>query len=704
MIIKSLSLKNFQCYFGEHDKNTFKFRDGLNLIIGDNGGGKSKLFDAFYWVINDQIFNSDTRRFLPTKQVGETLVSDRAKKECEIDREITTEVALIAQASSGGEYRFRRIMKARKIGDNEWLKTGGSRLLIDEWKSVRWSSIEAVKHKSILSLVIPAHLRPYMWFQGEQVETLMDFNDKSTLNSVVNLLSNITVYDELINITKKGHESATRTLHSAQNKLSKSRGKSRDLNLQLKKVKDKIDVKEAALEESKDNLEIAKNKIAEVVGKIADAEKRIELKRKKQSLELEIERNDDRLTEKYNGLHKNMFEDFWVLKHSQGYFDQYSKRYNKFLESHNAKISEANAPVLKLPINIPQPLQVNQMLEEEKCFVCDRDAHKGTVEYEYIRSLLSRSEPSIQEDVFANDCSRLFRDLYENGLSFGQLISSTDKRVAAKFKEISDLKNEITSSKSEIDTIKSEFHQLIEDDGSEAIVSSFRMQEANRDKYQSLVNADEKIVENAKKEVQGLEEQLKKLVVGVVDEFVERSNEIFGDLHRIAESTRDDVFHNLIVELEEQANALFDRMTEQNHAIKGKIKLKRLASGKYLPEIVGTDGYVLSNPNDSILVLAKLALIMAILISRAKWSENYSLILDAPTSKMAKNYTHGFYKTIGECFTQSIVATYDFVDEDQRESLSEFNLGSVYKIEPHFPNGDSDDRSDLEIIINEVQI
>lgn len=53
MIIDKIELLNFLCYAGE---NTFEFREGINVIIGDNGYGKSKLYDAFYWVMYDQVF------------------------------------------------------------------------------------------------------------------------------------------------------------------------------------------------------------------------------------------------------------------------------------------------------------------------------------------------------------------------------------------------------------------------------------------------------------------------------------------------------------------------------------------------------------------------------------------------------------------------------------------------------------------------
>lgn len=44
MIIKELRIKNFRSYYG--DNNRFVFSDGLTLIIGDNGDGKTTFFEA----------------------------------------------------------------------------------------------------------------------------------------------------------------------------------------------------------------------------------------------------------------------------------------------------------------------------------------------------------------------------------------------------------------------------------------------------------------------------------------------------------------------------------------------------------------------------------------------------------------------------------------------------------------------------------
>jgi len=697
-------MKNFQCYFGEHERNTFNFKEGLNLVIGDNGGGKSKLYDAFYWVIYDQIFNSDIRMFQGTKSYKEKFISDKAKSECVVGNDLNVEVILIAKTSQDKKFKLTRIYKAKKVSDREWECNSSSRLLIDECKQTNWVSVEKSKHEGILKLVIPEHLKPYMWFQGEQVDGLMDFSDKSTLTNAINLLSNITMYDDLIDIVKKGNDTSAKNYRSAQNKLTKNISKSKLLNDQLNQIRANISSKSNDIEINEANLQISKDKIEELIGQIDDAEFKADLKKKHEIAKSNLKRSTDELTEKYNGLHKKLFNDSWVLKHSQSFFDKFSIKYNNYNDLHNKLLNSGNNREYELPIDVPQPIYVSKMLEDEKCLVCNRDAKKGTEEYEHIEYLLNRKNKNIEENIFINDCSSLFSKLYNNGLGFKQLISRIDTIIADEFEEIQRLRNSIKLNNSEISEIKNSFEQLIEDDNSENIVKSFRTHEANREKYESLLNADRKVFENLKIKAKEVEIALDKLVEGSVDKVIEKSDKVFKDLFEVVKSTRNEVYDTLIVELEKKANSLFTKMTERNLAIKGKIKLKKLANGNYIPEIVGSDGYILSNPNDSNIILVKLSLIMAIIISRGKWSENYSLILDAPTAKMAEKYTYGFYEALGSKFSQSIVMTYDFINVEQRNLLKSFNVGNVYTIESFFPNHDSTDNNDLEVLIKEVQL
>ena len=50
MIIKKVKIENFLSYF---DNKTFEFSNGLNIILGENGEGKTKFFDAVEWLLQD---------------------------------------------------------------------------------------------------------------------------------------------------------------------------------------------------------------------------------------------------------------------------------------------------------------------------------------------------------------------------------------------------------------------------------------------------------------------------------------------------------------------------------------------------------------------------------------------------------------------------------------------------------------------------
>ena len=55
MIIKQIVIKNFRSYYGE---NVLDFSEGLTLIIGDNGDGKTTFFEALQWLFNTATENN----------------------------------------------------------------------------------------------------------------------------------------------------------------------------------------------------------------------------------------------------------------------------------------------------------------------------------------------------------------------------------------------------------------------------------------------------------------------------------------------------------------------------------------------------------------------------------------------------------------------------------------------------------------------
>lgn len=703
MIIDKITLKNFQCYFGEHADNMFEFSRGVNLIVGDNGAGKSKLYDAFYWVLYDQVFLSDTREFITTAIYGENLISDKAKRDCDIGETINAEVTIWAKTSQDIEYKLTRVLHSTKLNERKWI-TEHSKLLIEAKTAARWNPVDPSKHSSILSLVIPNHLKPYMWFQGEQVDSLMDFKDKSALTHVINLLSDITVYDDLISITDKAYVKADKDFRSAEKKLSSNELESEKLDKEYeriqKKLKETIDKKEDA----EQNLDSAQSHLDRLINQIEDAQKKSDFKSEKKQLERDCDNIERQLTQQFNRFSGKMFSDFWVLKHANSAIEKYSHKYKVYFEEHSRIANPAQEVITRLPINIPQPIHVNQMIEDQKCFVCGRDALEGSEAHQHIQSLLERDTQKEKPEYFVNDCSKYFETLYNESLGFKQTINTTDKRIKEEFASIQAKRNQLSDYKSKIEAIDSEFEQLIEDDNSETIVQAFKTHSKNRDTYASLKNEYEREENSLKKLLQETERKLSNLVTGELENSVVMNKNIFEKLKTYAQETKDNVFNSLISELEIKANDIFHYMAERNNSITGKISFKKISKNSYVPEIVDDEGFSISSPNDSNIILVKLALIMAIIRSKPMWSENYSLISDAPTSKMAEKYTYGFYEALSDNFSQSIVTTFDFLDMNKLQAINGIKVGSVYKLDSHYPSGDRNNRSDLSIQITKVQL
>ena len=696
MNISSISLKDFQCYYGEHDANYFEFGDGLNLVIADNGGGKSKFYDSFYWLIYDEVFNTDLREFISTSRYKEGLISDKKKKEATVGDVVTTEITMIASSVESKQYRITRIYKAMKVGDREWESSGVSTLLVDEKKTTRWESIPSSMHDSVLTRVIPGHLKPYMWFQGEQVDGLMDLKDKSKLLKVINLLSNIHIYDGLAEVIEKGFKKNNAELKKEQAKLIKNKELADKLNKEFDKIDNAIKCSKGELNEYKSNYEVSKDKLEELIGLVDDASKKQELKSKKEKIEARLELESSKLKSIYDSVHKYIFLKYWILLKSDKFLQEYSNKYSDYYKHHNNIIERSRNKEVLLPIDVPQPIHVENMLLKEKCFVCGRDAKKGTDEYGNISDLLNREKKVDSKSLFKNDEMKLFSRLYDNNLGFFHTIKGLKSSISEIFQDISDSKALIETLKNEHADINAQFEGLIEHDDSENIVKSFRIHEGNKEKYNSLIkDAEYKVNELVKRRTE-VESQLASLVEGSVNISVKEAANTFEILLKAAMSTRSMVFDGLIKELETESNQLFNKMTSMNKSITGSIKLRKLSNGNYIPEIVDVDGHVISSSNDSNIILVKLALIMAILLSKGKRSENYTMILDAPTSKMAENYTGGFYSVLSTNFKQSIVATYDFLDKEAESIKSAFNVSNIYKVESVFTGDDRTDRSTLE--------
>lgn len=80
-IINSIAFKNFYNFYGDYSDNRYDFKEGLNIINADNGMGKSKMFNGFLWILQDMVYDSDTRRKETVVNAAMKMLSEKAKLE-----------------------------------------------------------------------------------------------------------------------------------------------------------------------------------------------------------------------------------------------------------------------------------------------------------------------------------------------------------------------------------------------------------------------------------------------------------------------------------------------------------------------------------------------------------------------------------------------------------------------------------------------
>ena len=720
MILKSIELQNFMCY---HGINTFEFSEGINVIIGSNGYGKSKLFDAFYWVMYDQCFDSASEKFIKTSILKSRLISDKAKFETNDGNVITSVVLNFHDTEKDSIYSIERRYQAYKLDDE--LREDPSSQEIVSWKELSYLKAKMIddpaKIDAIKTKILPDNIKPYMWFQGEQVKSIIDFNNSETLTQAINVLSNISLFDNIIEVADSLKDSSFSEFNRKQRSLSTDKDKSEELEISRKKLVDALNKLEKDELVQQDQQSKAEEKAEELLNKIDDAQKIKDLDSRRKTIERSLDEVQLELNSEQINLHKKLFTSRWVLKGTEGIFKDYSNKYDVYEKTRLDKIIEIKSRLAvenaitkelqtRLPIDVPEPIHVERMLREERCLVCDREALEGSEAWLKMKELIDRSKLKIKniedKDVFINDFSSDFKKLYQNGLGLSHVISNIDEDIKETFLKIQKLTNKRKSLSDDLTKIDNELKNMIAEASIDVnvaknLLNEYQSQNEYAKRFQKELSITEFTKEKTKRDLERVNKELSDLVTGEIPKFLREKVEVLEQFQALTHSTRDRVFRDLVETLEKEANKHYQEMTSGNLSTRGVIKLRQLSNKNYMPELVDNNGKLLLGFNTGNYILIKLATIMAIISARkgSRDTDLYTLITDAPTSAFDEEYTIGFCKAVSNVYRQSIIMSYEFYKNEnlRRELLTskEIKLGKVYMIAPNIPEDERKNRNSL---------
>lgn len=690
-IINQISFQNFFNYYGTFENNTYEFSEGVNIVVADNGGGKSKFFNGFLWIFYDEILDSDSKSRKNIKNQVVKVCSDKAKNEADVNDLIECGVAL---EFSDNRFRYRickgfRIRKSKKEASltesSDWqvffkeLEISKRDLQLLEFHEV----YNEDEHKRILNKLIQPNLREYSLFQGEEVDKLIDFNQADSLNRAVKTLTDINRYHELEKITKYVADRAEKELNE---KVSLSNAASENYRKKLEEKENRKNSLESEQEKLNSyELSYAENK-AEVdklenLNENAEARKEFDDKIKEQNGKLKTLKDDyDRLVEKLN---ERFFDgNFgWIAMGCDKEVSNFKEKLNIYREVRTLKKAsllneESNNQINLLPPDSPDSVTLQTMVEREHCYVCNREAKKDTEPWRHIVSLLNRKEvgqnKSIQ--IFKNDLNDFFGEIQLGAQSYVSRISGIQHSIIRTREREQELLEKITRVKDKIKSLKDDRSYLIignEDDMTDArlIMAQYR------GALTRLQRAEDDIVKS-KNRIILLEESIRKDEIELgrmrpqdTPKEYEIHLDITSDIRDAAQRTRIRVFDGMILKLEKEANKHFQNLIKYNEIAGGILKFDKNPRGTIDFNYIDEDGNEVTGASEGFQRMKVLAVLMAV-ISVNPYGYLYPLLADAPLSAFGQGFIKGFFEETEKVFPQSIILIKDLYDRDSENKLN----------------------------------
>lgn len=690
-IINQISFQNFFNYYGPFEDNTYEFSEGVNIVVADNGGGKSKFFNGFLWIFYDEILDSDTKTRKNIKNQALKVCSDKAKNEAAVNDLLECNVAI---EFSDNRFRYRickgfRIKKSKSdsslTDSSDWqvffkdLEVSKRDLQLLEFHEV----YDENEHKRILNKLIQPNLREYSLFQGEEVDKLIDFNQADSLNRAVKTLTDINKYDELEKITKYVADRAEKDLNE---RVASSDAASHNY---LKKLEEK-EAKKNSLESELEKLQSYEHSYAENKAEVdklenlnenAVARKEFDDKIKDQNGKLKTLKEDyDRLVEKLN---ERFFDgNFgWIAIGCQKEVSSFKESLNKYREFRTLKKAalisdDTNNQINLLPPDSPDSVTLQTMVEREHCYVCNREAKKDTEPWKHIASLLNRKESGQNKSVqiFKNDLNDFFGEIQLGAQSYVGRIGGIQQSIFRTREKEQELLERLTKVKDKIKNLKDERSYLIignEDDMTDArqIMAQYkgaltRLQKAEDD----IVKAKNRI-ESLNDSIRKDENELGRMRPQDTPKEYELHLDISSDLRDAAQKTRIRVFDDMILKLEKEANQHFQNLIKYNELAGGILKFKKNPRGTIDFKYIDEEENEVSGASEGFQRMKVLAVLMAV-ISVNPYGYLYPLLADAPLSAFGQGFIKGFFEETEKVFPQSIILIKDLYDRDSENKLN----------------------------------
>lgn len=702
MIIRNITIENFQSYY---ESQTIEFSKGLNLIIGNGGKGKSKLFNAFYWVLFGKIYITGigwcTTDNLPQSakfaMQRYEFINKRALFKAQINDKIRASVQIEIEDDKGNDYIIERSVSALRLEGEEWdsndaWQVGGNMLKVSFDSTTGTKVLNDLLAEDKINELFPDGIRNYIWFQGESLESLINFRNKETLKAAVKHISYFPYYEKLSEIISKSKLKITGIESRKLKEVNKHNSSVKGVLSTIDNLNYKISREEENKKQFETHIETIKIALADGETKISGLASYSMLVKKYKDCENEINKLLSETT-RIDEFQREKLPSLWVLRGIEPMIQQCKE----IIEKH--KEEEYTVPEKKYLDN-PSRSKLEEILKDKKCFVCGTEFSEDDAPYHYITERLRLQEEYLKEmeEYTSNmQLSKQFNMFVGKIQDYPDSLLISLSKIDKQWKDSEDELERYMAQRRRKQDEKRKLDEQIEDikkkhgvdpvtqaETAGIINSSIRASRSNLETLQRKLDVSKQTLSNYRSELRIAERELEKL--GAKDTTVAKVPEtewkhistFLEDIcKRVQENARKDLLHKI----EERANLFYAKFTEHDNGYKGNVKIGEDYSIEF-------DAGLNTSHEDR----KKMSIINALLsLNQEAMGTYYPFISDAPTSSFDLETTHKYLLGIKDIFGQSIVLTKDVdLESDKYIDLqNQSNVSRIYNLESKIYSGDA---------------
>ncbi len=682
MTIKEITIKNFRSYYGE---NRFEFSNGLTLLIGDNGDGKTTFFEALQWLF-DVVNTSNSI----------DNVSEMRKSEMSFGESDEVKVAMLFDHD--GEKLIEKRFTFEKNHEGRFLSKPATFRGFEEQGAERLT----VDGKNLINRCFDAFIQRFSMFKGES--TLDVFNDKSALKQLVEKFSDIRKYDELVNISSEMEKKSDKAYVKECTSDKQIAEAAKKLKSRIEQLDNDIDNKEKEISKKEES-------VSKYSSSLADIEQHQETSERYKAVCDRLENLKEKKAKKegtVKSVDKNtaLFDKLWILcafppilkefKAKSAAFSKERRRQNEdFIKQKAMEKGKLEAikelcgtfenGATKLPWYLPDEETMEEMIHDHVCKVCGRPAPEDSEAYrfmvdkleEYKAQVASRKEKESEleklekKELFTTNHIEKIHNLSV------QLSGNREKEISGIKEEITDRLDLEAKLRKEIEEEKRKIQEM-QDEKARLLIQANIPEDLLKKQFTDYKGMFEQ-KERAELCLAELQHEHKKLsedranLQKAFDQLDPQSSQakVYREIHRTLEAiakafqhAKSENLRRFLGALEDCANEYLDKLSAND--FHGEIRLRQTADESTRIDLFSSNGTEIKSPSGSQKTVMYMSVLFAISdFTNQKRDEAYPLIFDAATSSFGDSKEEQFYNVIDKLEKQCIIVTKDFITKGQ---------------------------------------